>query len=255
VLDAIRVVVDAEPRQRERLHALRERLDYEAAFAEDEPLVSVVIPTYDNYPMLRDRALPSVLAQTYERLELIVVGDAAPEETRRVVEATSDPRVSFHNMPMRGPYPDEPALRWLVAGNPAYNEAVRRAKGRWIAPLDDDDAFSPDHVERLLRHARDQRAELAYGVMREHRPDGEIVRRGRFPPRYAQFGLQASIYHAGLAEIFECELSDAVFRVPSDWSMCRRMMRAGVRIAMVDEEVVDLYPSRQWTRWDEPPTE
>ena len=250
-LEAVRVVADREPWQRERLRELRESPGYADAFESDEPLVSIVIPTFDNHEMLRERALPSALGQTHAKLEVIVVGDEAPDEARVVVESFGDERLSFYNLPLRGPYPEDAHQRWLVAGGPPFNEAVRRARGLWIAPLDDDDVFHPDHVERLLAHARAERAELAYGAMRQLRPGGVHERIGDYPPRFGQFNLQAAIYHAGLGRIFETELADALFDDPYDWALCRRMLRAGVRVSMLDEEVVDYFPSRHWTpRWD-----
>ncbi len=87
----------------------------------------MVIPTYDNHQLLRERAIPSVLAQTHQNFEIVVVGDAAPDEARRTVEGFDDPRITFVNLGYRGPYPADPETRWLVAGVPPYNEAVRRA--------------------------------------------------------------------------------------------------------------------------------
>ena len=244
LMEAIRVVADDEPATRAALWALRDTEEYVAAYEEDEPLVSVVIPTYHNHELLRDRSLPSVLAQTYSRLEVIVVGDAAPDAACEAVESFGDPRVFFHNLPLRGPYPDDVSRRWHVSGVPPYNEGVRLATGRWIAPQDDDDAWHPDHVERLLGLARERRAELAYGRLRVCGPDGPQGSVGTFPPVQGEFGMQGSLYHSGLARIFECELSDDVWGVPTDWAWCRRMLRAGVRVAMLDADVVDYYPSR-----------
>jgi putative methyltransferase (TIGR04325 family) len=231
---------------RQRLIDLRRRPAYEEAFTADRPLVSIVIPTYDNYESLGERALPSALAQTYERIEVIVVGDQAPPQTAEVVASVGDDRVRYVNRPVRGPYPDDPTKRWYVAGVPPYNHGVELARGHWIAPLDDDDRFTPDHVERLLDFARSERLEFAYGAIREHRPGGIVNRIGAFPPAAGEFGLQACIYHAGLAEIFQLELSDWVFEEPYDLSLARRMLSAGVRAAMLDEEVVEYWPSRYW---------
>ncbi len=50
---------------RERLRQLRDDPAYEPPYSDPEPLVSVVIPTYDNHQLLRERAIPSVLAQTH----------------------------------------------------------------------------------------------------------------------------------------------------------------------------------------------
>ena len=245
--EVMRSICDREPWQRERLRALRASSDYLSPFTESEPLVSVVIPTFDNYRLLRERAIPSILAQTYQHFEVVVVGDAAPDEAREAVETFGDARLRYSNLTYRGPYPPDPLERWHVAGVPPYNEAVRLALGRWIAPLDDDDAFRPDHIQRLLETAQRERLEFVYGTMLRRHPSGSTEVLGRFPPENAQFGLQASIYHAGVAKIFELELTDALFDVPYDWGLCQRLLRAGVRMRMVDEISVDYFPSQWWT--------
>src|ERR1044071_926253 len=252
LVEIMRSILEDSRWRRRRLQELRASGAYEQAYSESDPLVSVVIPTYDNYELLRERAIPSVLAQTYQNFEIVVVGDAAPDDARAAVESFADPRITFHNRLYRGPYPKEPQKRWLVAGVPAYNEAVRRASGLWIAPLDDDDAFRPQHIERVLTRAREQRLELCYGRMCGHLPDGSTTSYGRFPPEEGEFGLQMAVYHAGLAEIFELELTDAPLGLPYDQAFWMRMMEADVRMGMVDEVTADYYPSRYWTpRWQE----
>jgi hypothetical protein len=248
VLEALRFIHSRGQAQRERLRELRNEPEYGRPYTDPQPLVSVVIPTYDNYELLRERTLPSVLAQTYENFEVVVVGDAAPEAAHLAVESLGDPRIRFSNLPYRGPYPEDPAARWRVAGGPPYNEAVRLARGLWIAPLGDDDAFRPNHLEQVLAYARREQLELAYArlCMHEQDPD-KTVSIGRFPPEQAQFGLQSAIYHHGLASLFELELVDAWFGLPNDWGICLRMMEAGVRMGMLDEETVDYYPSEVWT--------
>jgi putative methyltransferase (TIGR04325 family) len=87
-------------------------------------------------------------------------------------------------------------------------------------------------------------------------PDGTEYTIGRFPPDLEAFGVQAALYHAGLAGIFELELADAALGLPYDWAMCLRMMEADVRIGMVEEETGDYFPSTRWTpRWQENPLE
>jgi glycosyl transferase family 2 len=245
--EILRALCAREPWQRERLRALREREDYDTPFTAPEPLVSVVIPTFDNHRLLRERAIPSVLAQTYQHFEVVVVGDEAPDDARAAVESFADPRLRYSNLPYRGPYPSDALSRWYVAGVPPYNEAVRQARGLWIAPLDDDDAFRPDHIERLLEQAQRERLELIYGTALRRDPDGATQVLGRFPPEQSQFGLQSTLYHCGIAELFELELTDALFDLPYDWGLAQRMLRAGVRMTMVAEVSVDYYPSTLWT--------
>jgi putative methyltransferase (TIGR04325 family) len=245
--EMLRAICDREPLQRERLRELRASDAYLSPFTESEPLVSVVIPTFDNHRLLRERAIPSVLAQTYQHFEVVVVGDAAPDEARAAVGSFADPRLRYSNLPYRGPYPPDVLGSWHVAGVPPYNEAVRLARGLWIAPLDDDDAFRPEHIQRLLETAQRERLEFVYGTMLRRHPNGSTEVLGRFPPEYAQFGLQAAMYHAGLADVFELELTDSLFDLPYDWGLVQRMLRAGVSMRMVDEISVDYYPSQWWT--------
>jgi hypothetical protein len=63
----------------------------------------------------------------------------------------------------------------------------------------------------------------------------------------AQFCFQSTIYHAGLVPIFPAELTDALFDMPWDWALCRRMLRVGVRMGMVDSIASDGYPSALWS--------
>ena len=249
--ESLQSISDREPWLRERLGELRSNEAYLTPFTNPEPLVSVIIATFDNYELLGVRAIPSVLAQTYQTFEIVVVGDAAPDQAQAVVESFGDARLRYSNLTYRGPYPSDPVARWHVAGVPPYNEALRLARGQWIAPLDDDDAFRPEHLERLLQEAQRNRLECAYGRLLQRRPDGGSEVLGRFPPEPGHFGLQMGIYHAGLAEIFAPELSDALFDIPADWAVGRRMLRAGVRMGMVDEITVDYYPSQVWSPRDE----
>lgn len=210
-----------------------------------DPLVSVVIPTWNRVGTLADRAIPSALAQTHTNIEVIVVGDASPPETAEAIAALDDERVVFHNLTFRGPYSEDPNRSWLASGTPGFNAGVAIARGLWIAPLGDDDAFVPEHVGGLLAMARAQRLEFAYGRLRMNLPDGSQSLLGEFPPRLAQIGLQAAIYHAGLGAIMELELGHAVFGKPNDWGLVHRMMRAGVRTGMSSEVSVDYFPSQR----------
>jgi hypothetical protein len=242
-----RHIFDEEVENRRRLHALRRSEEYELAFTEEEPLVSFLVPTYRSYETLRDLALPSILGQSYRNVEVIVVGDSSPPETAKAIEEIGDPRVRFYNRPVRGPYPTDPAKRWYVIGSAPYDDALALARGRWIAGLGDDDEIRPEHTSLLLAAAREQRLEHVYGRQVVHFPDGEELGVGDFPPDIGDWGLQAAIFHAGL-RFFELELTDVIYEEPNDWSLCRRMLRAGVRFGMIDEVIVDKHEMRRATK-------
>ena len=244
-MHALRIVRDDDAAARERLWNLRQSDEYGLAFDEDEPLVTIIITTYNNWPLLRERSLPSVLAQTYQRFECIVVGDAAPADADATVASFGDPRLRFVNLPYRGPYPSEPTDAWLVSGTTPFNTGLALAKGRWTGSVSDDDALSPHYVESLLGLARAERAEVAYGLIHQCEPDSDGTILGTFPPQFAQWGTQCSLFHGGLRYL-PLEPTDWLFRVPNDWGLADRMLRIGVRFAMVDEVVVSYYPSQLW---------
>lgn len=102
-----------------------------------EPLVSVVVPTRNRPHYLRE-ALASALAQTYRNTEILVRDNASAEETRRVVEGFSDPRIKYQ--------------RHAVNVGPTRNviEACRLAAGTYVASLHDDDLWEPDFLEKLV---------------------------------------------------------------------------------------------------------
>jgi hypothetical protein len=242
----LRMVRDDDAAARAALWTLRATPEYEVAFEEDEPLVTILITTYMNWPLLRDRSLPSVLAQTYERFEAIVIGDAAPDDARRVVESFGDKRLRFVNLPYRGPYPENPADAWRVSGTTPWNTGFALAKGRWVGSNSDDDALRPRYVEALLAHARKTRSEVPYGYIDQRIPDEPGDQLGTFPPSYGHWGTQSSLLHAGLG-FLPLQPSDWVFGVPNDISLLERMLRIGVRFSMIEEPVVEYYPSQLWS--------
>jgi hypothetical protein len=250
-MEALRVVRDDHGVAWEALWRLRKSDDYALAFEEDEPLVSVIMPTYMGWKLMRERALPSLLGQTYRRFECIVVGDAAPAEAEEAVSSFGDDRLRFVNLPYRGPYPHDAGGAWLVSGTAPSNTGLALAKGRWILYGSDDDAMRETCIESLLELARAQGAEVAYGQLRLHRPDGDGALLGVFAPKLAQWGAQGALLHAGLPFLW-ADPSDWLFDIPNDWSMADKMLRIGVRFAMLEATVVDYYPSRLWTDRPDP---
>lgn len=219
----------------QRLEELRSSPEYERSWDDERPLVSVRIATYDRTEALVDVAIESVLRQTYDNIEIVVVNDGPNAATRAAIESLGEPRIRFVELPKRGSYPVDAHLRWMVAGSPAMNEAARLARGDWIAPLDDDDEFVADHIEKLVALARSERAELAYGALIQ-RDVFEGVDRVIYsdPPRIGAFSFQSTLYMANL-RFFEYDVESWRVGEPGDWNLARRMVGAGVRMASTSE--------------------
>lgn len=198
-----------------------------------EPLVTVRIATYDRTELLVERALASAVAQTYENLEILVVGDGAPDEVESLVRSVDDPRIRYVNLGARGIYPAGVRARRCVAGSWPMNAALALARGSWIAPCDDDDELTTDHVGVLLAHARAHRLEMVYSRARAELLPGEWSDMGSEPLRQGAIAHGAVLYTAGLRFMRHSNTSWQIDQ-PSDWNLWRRMQRIGVRIGFCD---------------------
>ena len=104
------------------------------------PLITVIVPTY-NRPELLSQALRSVLDQTFQDFEVVVVNDSGIDV---------GPWVSSFDEPER--------IRLLthshnIGSSAARNTGIRAARGKYIAYLDDDDLYYPHHLESLVEVA------------------------------------------------------------------------------------------------------
>lgn len=218
-----------------KLRDFRASPSYESSWSDQHPLVSVRIATFDRTEELIDVAIESVLRQSYDNIEIVVVNDGPNPTTRAAITAVGNPRIRYFELPQRGSYPSNAHLRWMVAGGPAMNEAARLANGAWIAPLDDDDEFVGDHIEKLLELARAERAELAYGALIQ-RDILQGVDRVIYsdPPQVGAFSFQSTMYLEGL-RFFEYDVESWRVDEPADWNLARRMVAAGVRMASTED--------------------
>lgn len=217
-------------RDPQRLAQLRASQSYQRAFTELQPLVSIIMPTYNRARLILERTLPSVLAQDYEHWELIIVGDAMDEEGDRLLRAISDPRVSFYNLKHRGRYPGHYGPRWCVAGTKPVNFGLRLARGEWITHLDDDDEFTPNHISALLHLAKEQQVEWAHGkvlFVPMPREPGQMTIIGEKQPSEGNISRISSLYHA-LLKNFRYNNACWQYGYPGDWDLWERFLEMGV---------------------------
>lgn len=96
---------------------LKTSRENQTAYSEnEEPLVSVLIPTYNRAKILVERTIPSVLKQTYQNFEIIIVGDHCADDQVEILNNLNDKRIKFCNLPNRGNYPKILVIGgWLLA--------------------------------------------------------------------------------------------------------------------------------------------
>ena len=205
-----------------------------AAADELEPLVTIRIATYNRGQLVAERAIASAIRQTYERLEILVIGDHCDESTVRAVTSVNDPRLRFINLAEHGLYPKDPVLRWMVAGCAPMNAGLAVAQGSWIAPCDDDDEITDDHVEVLLREARARRLEFVWSKAATEVEAGKWSVIGSTPLAHGQV-THGSVLFAGELRFFRYNENSWKLAEPFDWNLWRRMHAAGVKMGFVDE--------------------
>ena len=132
-------------------------------------LVSVIIPTYKRPKMIR-RAIDSVLNQTYPNIELLIVddnvaGDEYSRSLRELLMEYTDRRLILVEQEQH------------INGAAARNAGIRKARGEYIAFLDDDDYWELNKIERQLAVLRDLPAEWG-GVSCKYQrvdQDGNVI--------------------------------------------------------------------------------
>jgi len=187
------------------------------------PMVSVLIPTFNRRQYLSE-ALASALRQSYTNLQVIIVNDGG-QDVSDIVESHNDSRVVFIN-------------RKENRGKAfSLNEALARAKGKYIAYLDDDDLYYPNHIEMLVNILENQSdCQVAYTDLYKAyckiMPDGsrqilgkvvEISRDfDRFLMLYFNHALHVSLMHR--ADLIEKTGSyNEQLNILIDWDMTRKL--------------------------------
>ncbi|KAB8314575.1 glycosyltransferase family 2 protein [Tolypothrix campylonemoides VB511288] len=102
-----------------------------------EPLVSVIIPTY-NRPDYLKQAITSAVKQTYRNIEIIVSDNCSPESPQALVESFGDSRIRFFRQ----------AKNVGMFAN--QMNAFKMAQGKYVASLHDDDMWNEDFLEKLV---------------------------------------------------------------------------------------------------------
>jgi len=142
---------------------------------ETRGLVSVIIPTY-NHGRFLPAAIESVLAQTYDDVEIIVVDDFSTDNTEEIVGAYPSPRVTYIKSANKG----------IVATS--RNVGARAAVGEYLAFLDADDIWETNKLELQLPHLADATvaavaSDLRYMGARRY----SLSRLGRGPQGYREY--------------------------------------------------------------------
>ncbi len=144
----------------------------------DRPKVSIITPTYNRSHTIRN-AIDSVLAQDYEKWEMIIVDDGSTDSTREVIGTYDDERIIYLTKGNEGP-------------SKARNYGISKARGIWIMYLDSDDRLLPNCVGIMMQYA-DNNPDAVFAIPRSTRTlelyeNGKLIKSvndsGDTPPKF-----------------------------------------------------------------------
>ncbi len=188
---------------------------------EDQCSISVIMPTLGKSDGIRE-SIASVLNQTFCDFELIVINDGGPDEVADVVASLASDKIHYRKIEHRG-----------LAG--ALNEGLRRARGRYICYLDDDDVYYPDHLKKMWHVVSAGKIEWAYSksrVLMGERTGGKFQSRedlGSYTRAFSAINLQYGCIISVLNVIHTRELAYKLggfnedLKHSMDWDMWVRM--------------------------------
>lgn len=194
------------------------------------PFFSVVIPVYNRADALKD-ALESVLAQTCQDFEIVVVDDGSTDNPSRVVDALGDTRIRFLRQDNRG-------------GGAARNAGIDASRGRFIAFLDSDDRFLPHHLERMKKLLDGRTNLVGYAKMIVDRGRGRTLLK---PPRalgadehMATYLLCDRGFVPTITIVVDANMARRIryhedLRAAEDTDFAIRLFLAGCKFAMIEE--------------------
>lgn len=115
------------------------------------PIFTVIIPTYNRENFLK-RTIDSILSQTFQDFELIIVDDGSTDHTKALIDKYDDGRIVYFYKENGGQ-------------NSATNMGIQNAKGEYIAFCDSDDTWMPEKLEKCMKkYQEDKEIKVVYSL-------------------------------------------------------------------------------------------
>ena len=149
----------------------------------DFGLVSIIMPNYNGEKYLKE-TIDSVIAQSYENWELIIVDDCSTDYSLAVIGQYSDARIHLI------------ASLENCGAAVSRNKAIDAAKGRWFAFLDSDDLWDKDKLLLQLQFMNEEKCAFSFTHYYFDRDDGELK---EFAPQKDKYDYKAILKHCYIA--------------------------------------------------------
>ncbi len=202
---------------------------------DNSPTVTVIIPTYNSSGTLR-LTLETVLRQDFADFEVWVVGDGCTDDSETVVFSFGDQRLHWMNLPKNSGTPAKPR-----------NEALRHARGRFVAYLGHDDLWFPWHLAGLVDCIKENSRDFVFSLGLALSPKG-IVGSFTLPDKAWERKKALSpsnwLHRKELIEVIGPW--SAEIRLGDDRDFLQRILAAKVRVGFRQQLSVLKFPAGAW---------
>lgn len=167
----------------------------------EKELVSIITPSYKSEKFI-SQTIESVLAQTYQNWEMLIVDDASPDNSNEIIEeyCKKDSRIKLIKLEKNS----GPAV--------ARNRAIEEAKGRFIAFLDADDLWKPEKLEKQIKFMKEKDCALSYSAYETMSEEGVPQNKFLNPPLKISYeDLLKSNYIGCLKSIYDIQKVGKVY--------------------------------------------
>ncbi|MBV8546706.1 MAG: glycosyltransferase family 2 protein [Acidobacteria bacterium] len=198
------------------------------------PRVSVIIATY-NWSSVLPYSIGSVLRQTMQDFEILVVGDGCTDDSEQVVAAIGDPRIRWFNLPANTRHQSGP-----------NNEGLRQARGEFIAYLGHDDLWLPHHLEAHVAALDPGGIAMTYSLLISLVPEAAEPRPVRPRPQDGSWSPPSSTVHRrSVTEALGGWRDYREVVVPPEIDLWRRARAAGFEFKFVPRLTAIKFPASQ----------
>ncbi len=205
----------------------------------ETPQIDIIIPTYNREKTI-ERAVRSVLGQTYDNIKVIIVDDGSTDGTEQIINSIEDSRIRYYKLKKNG------------GAGYARNEGVNLASAEFIAFHDSDDAWRPDKLEKQMAYWNNHpEFSMIYCAYLSHHTDGGLA---QMPYPGMPGELEGDVFYSLLARnsigtptmvlrrecFLECGGFDTSLKCLEDWEFALRFAHDYL-IGYVDEVLLDVY--------------
>ena len=180
--------------------------------------VSIITSTYNRSDLLLNRCLPSLRAQTYKNIEFVIVSDG-PDKNLEILK--NEANVKYVEL----------GRNWGAFGGHAKLVGSYMASGDLIGYLDDDDEFTPDHVESLVHKQTETQADFVFSRMFGPTKEGNMVLVGDGTPGHMRIGTPMILHKR---ELFQVNNWKPSLSYNDDWMLVEGWIKAGCTFAYLD---------------------